>query len=821
MKKHQDKPWRKGAITIALLAATSGAGSSCTNGGIGDPGESCQSPRAYFLSDVWGPVLAQRCVSCHAPGGQAGIAGARFSLLPASYPNFADANLAAAQAMVNQSFMVGGRTVPALLAKPLGLVSHGGGSVIREGSAEHTALTGLVSRLANASSEENCRDFGSLAAPSGVVLMTLRETLRKVSLDLLGRLPTEQEYTQVEQGEDAFTTLVAGMVEDPAFYERFRVAFNDMLLTDTYVTNNGCDQRALNLISSEDFPNRGTYGGGATAGLDCCNMDRMNPMCESVRTFFRDANNAIAREPVNLFEHVVRNNRPFSELLTADYTLVNPQSAYVYNVSEQVGFNDQYADANQLRPARIQYTRRYSETRSETVAFPHAGVLTMPAFLARYPTTSTNRNRHRARMVQSFFLMTDILKVGERPIDSTAAEALIQTPTLNYGPCVTCHTLNDPIAGAFRGFYPTGTAWRYDPNDAWYADMLPPGFAGENTPGTNYRNALQWLAPRVTQDPRFAMSVVRFVYKSLTGREPLSHPTDTMDPLYGAKSASWGEQDRVFRAISRRFLATNMNFKTVVIEMVKSPLYRAIGAVLPEDPAARATTMASHEGVGAALLASPEQLDRRIRAIAGFGWFRDLNPTRLATPAGTSEDNRWLTREFYLPYGGINSDTIVRRVTDPSGIIVGVAQRMANELSCRGTAWDFTVPVTARRYFNGVELDTVPEAGGSAVPGNITRIKETIRTLHERVLGERLAIDDPEITRTYQLFLDTWREAQTPNAMGMPNNSIPYECQGRQNPATGAELPNAQRITEDRTGVIRAWMAVMTYLYSDYRFLYQ
>jgi hypothetical protein len=29
------------------------------------------------------------------------------------------------------------------------------------------------------------------------------------------------------------------------------------------------------------------------------------------------------------------------------------------------------------------------------------------------------------------------------------------------------------------------------------------------------------------------------------------------------------------------------------------------------------------------------------------------------------------------------------------------------------------------------------------------------------------------------------------------------------------------RITNDENGTIRAWMSVMTYLFSDYRFLYQ
>ena len=46
-------------------------------------------------------------------------------------------------------------------------------------------------------------------------------------------------------------------------------------------------------------------------------------------------------------------------------------------------------------------------------------------------------------------------------------------------------------------------------------------------------------------------------------------------------------------------------------------------------------------------------------------------------------------------------------------------------------------------------------------------------------------------------------------------------CRGTRNPTTGMALPMAVQITDDRNGTVRAWMAVLTYLFSDYRFLYQ
>ena len=800
-------PWRSRLTRLAGLALLSATalGSGCIEGTIGEPGTSCESTRSYFLTNVWGPVLATKCVGCHAPGGQAETGGARFQLLPASYPDFADANLASVIAMVNQSYATADGQTAAILAKPLALVAHGGGSVLREGSAEHEALVGLVERLQSADDATACRDFGSIAAPSGVVMLDWRQTLRKASLDMLGRLPTEAELARGGANEQAFEQTLATMIEDPAFYQRWRTAWNDQMLTDRYLTNDGCNQPALNLISGDDFPNRGVYGGAGAEGLDCCGRDRDNAACPSVRDFFLRANNAVAREPINLFDHIVRNNRSFAEILTADYVLVNPQSANVYGVSDQVSFTSY--DSTELRPARVRYTWREFRNnnnmrelvRSEETEFPHAGVLTTPAFLARYPTTETNRNRHRARIVQSYFLATDILKVGERPLDPTASEALVQTPTLNYGPCVTCHRLNDPIAGAFRTFPASNNPGRYRASAGWYADMLPPGYDGENMPASSYPAGLRWLAQRVVTDPRFATSVVRFIYKSLTGREPLAHPTETEDPLYAARSAAWNEQDRAIRAIARRFTGTNMNFKAALLEMIKSPLYRATGAVGVTDVAGRT----AHAGIGTAMLLTPELLDRRIQAITGFAWTK--------TPG---RNDRWLTNEFYYPYGGINSDTIVRRATDPSGIITGIAHRMATEVACRATAWDFTFPQAQRRFFRHVRVDTVPESGGQPVPGSVAQIRQNIAWVHEAVLGERLSPDHPEVTRTYNLFVETWRETST-------TNFLPDPCRAQGSPVDAAPLPMASRIVADPNGTVRAWMTVLTYLFSDYRFLYQ
>jgi hypothetical protein len=80
---------------------------------------------------------------------------------------------------------------------------------------------------------------------------------------------------------------------------------------------------------------------------------------------------------------------------------------------------------------------------------------------------------------------------------------------------------------------------------------------------------------------------------------------------------------------------------------------------------------------------------------------------------------------------------------------------------------------------------------------------------------------DAELDRTYQLFYETWKEGQAKVAAGTLPEGIVFACRGRRNPFTGQDLPTAERIEQDDAYVVRSWMAVMTYLLSDYRFLYE
>ena len=77
------------------------------------------------------------------------------------------------------------------------------------------------------------------------------------------------------------------------------------------------------------------------------------------------------------------------------------------------------------------------------------------AFLTRYPTTETNRNRARARWTYKFFLGLDVEASAARTTDA-AALADKNNPTLLNPACTVCHQTLDPVAGAFQNYGEVG-----------------------------------------------------------------------------------------------------------------------------------------------------------------------------------------------------------------------------------------------------------------------------------------------------------------------------------------------------------------------------
>jgi hypothetical protein len=125
---------------------------------------------------------------------------------------------------------------------------------------------------------------------------------------------------------------------------------------------------AIDLLNADRFPNARWH----------LNLEDQ-PRDESYWAAIDYANTSLAREALEHIAFVVRNGKPFHEIITSDYMAMNPFTARIYGV-------DDIAWADPLDP------KEFHEGRAPGI--PHAGILSSPMFLNRFPTTATNRNRH-------------------------------------------------------------------------------------------------------------------------------------------------------------------------------------------------------------------------------------------------------------------------------------------------------------------------------------------------------------------------------------------------------------------------------------------
>lgn len=747
------------------------------------PGASMEADaNAWFADEVWAKVAGMQCIKCHKQGGDAedtrlvlqepGLAqgGERAKLLVSNRNALARV---AAQKSGDQSL---------LLLKVVGQLDHGGEQVLKPESVGFRILEQFVQRVNEPSKAHRLAppaDFISRPFFEGVVMLDDRRLLRRVTLSLAGRLPTNEELRAVTQGgRKAVPEILDEVMREEAFFERLREGFNDIFLTL------GVDGNPdATVLSYEHFEKTRLW----YQKYDLSHIEDEKERRQAGYKLANDYRAALLGEPMKLIEHIVRNDHPFTEIVTADYIMVSPYTARGYGVFEEL--KDQFEDPQdpfEYIPLKLKALvgRNKSENQESSTGFyPHAGLLSTFQYLSRYPTTETNRNRLRARMYYQHFLGVDVLELAARVSDAAAVTATYEIPTMQASECVVCHRTLDPVAGLFQDY------WRFDRNFAiygkrkagWFSDMFAAGFEGEDLPAEERWRSLQWLGERTARDPRFAIAMTEHAGYILTGRRPLLRPKDLDDPLYASRHRAWQEQRLQIEDIARQFVDNGFNFKDLIKGWVLSDFYRADGLA---TVAATPQRQEELDDIGVVRLLSPEQLERKIEAIFGRRWGK-------------------LTGQTAMLYGGIDSKEVTERASDPSGAMGAIQRTLSNDIACRNVAYDFSRKPADRILFPKIEPDILP--GRS--PESDAQIRQAIVHLHQRVLGRYDTADSPEVDRTFSLLSGIVSDANSANSFDAREV---WSCR------QGLESP-----VPDPHYTVRAWRAVVTYLLRQEEFLYE
>lgn len=293
------------------------------------------------------------------------------------------------------------------------------------------------------------------------VMLPPREQLIRLSVDLQGRHPSEEDLLAFEASPELYPWYVDRWLSGPEFVDRMTEVWAGRLLTQT----------------------------GSSYGLEVEGASD-----EQIAL-------AIGLEPLALFRRILEQDLPYGQIVLADHTVATPLLAELFALDREEGEG---------------WTRAtYLDGR------PHAGILTMNGTWLRYPSMGGNANRHRANALSKMLLCDDFLT---RPIvlDRSAVDQLVEDPESAIGTneaCQSCHSTLDPLSAHFFGFFEAedeelGIVYRPEHEEGWRAwSGKSPGYYG--LPTAN----LVEMAAAIVEDGRFADCATQTAFEGLLQRE--------------------------------------------------------------------------------------------------------------------------------------------------------------------------------------------------------------------------------------------------------------------------------------------------------------
>ena len=485
--------------------------------------------------------------------------------------------------------------------------------------------------------------------------------LLRASIDLRGVRPTLAELDRVEADPDAYDALVAEFMADPRFEARMVDFWAEVFLTRT----DGY------FFQASDF--------GRT----------------DEPAFAR----AVGEEPIRMAARVAAGGLPWTELVTADWTMANPVLTDIWPV-EEIGA----PDSTGWFPAV------YTDGR------PAAGVLASNGMWWRYTSTDSNANRKRANQISRVLLCNDYLLRPiqfDRDVNLLDAEAVQDAISTDPG-CVNCHNSLDPIAAYLFGFWAYNQeSWiestTYHPaRERLYDDYLGVAPAWYGAPGAS----LTELGHQIAGDPRFPDCAVEQVYTGFLRRDADLADTDALTRHREA------------------FLAADLSLQALIASVVTDPRYLAADSAHPAlDPTGAVPT----KMVTADLLAT------QIEDLTGFAWSYfdyDMMRTDLVGLRTLS--------------GGADGQATTRSARAPNATMLLVQERLVEAGASSVLYADAALPADERRLFREVDFSETPDG-----PGRDAMVAQ-LQMLHRRIFGAWVEPDGDEVTANLALWSELY-----------------------------------------------------------------
>lgn len=503
-----------------------------------------------------------------------------------------------------------------------------------------------------------------LAPPGELILLSPEGHLQRIAVVLRGGRPTAAELAAVRADPAALSAIVDAYLAGPTFGEVVRDLWHEVLLLRV-------DQGRFILPALGPLAERGNEA-----------------------DFVRE----VSEEPLRLIEYVAVHDRPFGEIVTADYAIASDLAIRVWGA----------ADAPGQAPSPPPGWRRVVWDSGQ----PMAGILSSGALWLRHPSNGSNYHRGQAEVIAdallcASFLDRDVPLFGDIDLadESAVKDALRTDPA-----CVSCHQTLDPLASHLFGFtrvaagpvkrsYERGCGPRpglcyplpeYRPEQA--AGYRKRTGRDPNFFGLPSRD-LASLGAQIADDPRFSMCVARRFYGYFMQVD--------LDRI----------PDRTAASLQAAFERSGMNARALVKAIVMSDDFRAVGA----RPGSAAAELVGQKTT------RPEQLARLVADLTGFAWRAQKNE-RVGEVDLLGSDR--------FGYRGMAGGVEGYQVTEPSFAYnptrMLVLQALAADAAAHVVAADLERPPAERRLLGALRGDD--EAAARA----------TIVDLYARIVGESI-----------------------------------------------------------------------------------
>ena len=505
--------------------------------------------------------------------------------------------------------------------------------------------------------------------------------LLRISMALRGTRPSMSELQRALQDPESITVMALEFTETPEFIETVADLYAEVLLMRATALR----MPSIGALSSESQ---------------------------------KEIHNTMAEEPLNILREVVRSDAPFTDIVSADWTILDEVGSRMW------GYHDYDSSGEDLQVVH------YTDTR------PSAGMITTNGFLTRHGSAGSNFNRGRVNTITKTFLCTDftdrdIPLSGEIDLSDDAAVA---EAVFTQTECVGCHQSMDPLGaqlwgpraqltqfavlkghneGACDFHWPCYPIPMYNPGatDNWQNK----GLRGPNYFGYQ-SDTLSDMGANIAADPRFSQCVSRRMLSYLQQQDLDAAPLEEVVQF------------------QELFEASDFSIKTLAASIVTSPAFLAKSAS-PES---------FEDSIPGIQVIRPEQLQRLYSSLLGFNFVIGLtNGGNGGAPYGNFNAMTDDSFGFRAMAGGVDGYRVTFPTHTATPVRLLVMALMADEAASAAVEHDLLSTETPR-LLTGVTIETTDEG--------LLRLQ--LKKLHLQILGESVDVNSSEIDDSLALFLE-------------------------------------------------------------------